>query len=162
MANDEDIATILQKFLDVEDNLLDEISSELAAIQHRSIESSQQKILKKVELHSYAEELIEKEVVTYREELYLFSRKIAESEMENYIITPSHVLKAKQVLWKRSKKYNLFDGFLALGSALLGASLPHLFELVERGSEPNVLLISGGMLGAFLLGMGFIGKAKED
>lgn len=162
MYTDEKLEKILEKFFDIEDRKYKEILKQIRReFIPDSIQKSKEKILKKLELHSQASNLIEEEVSKYREDLYLFAKKVAESEMEEDIITKSHVIKAKQVLWRKKWRYNISDGFITIGALALGSCVPHLIEIATNNKNPSILLILIGIFGALFLGMGIIGKSKE-
>jgi hypothetical protein len=159
---DAELSAILKKYFEIEDAKLSEIAEEIGHTTHTAqIEASKNKILKKLELHHHAEEYIEHEVSSYREDLYLFSKRIAKNEMEISIVTKAHVMKAKQLLWRKGRKYTFSDGYLAAGGVLLGVSIPHIINLVQGSSTPNAVLLILGIVGGFLLGMGIIGKARQ-
>lgn len=162
MSKDTELSALLKKYFAVEDAKLGEIVGEISRTSYSSqVEASKNKILRKLELHHQAEDFIEQEVTRYREDLYIFSKRIAENEMEVGIVTKAHVIKAKQLLWRREWKYSFSDGYLAAGGVLLGISIPHIINLVQGSVVPSVLLLVLGIVGGFLLGMGIIGKARQ-
>jgi hypothetical protein len=125
--------------------------------------AAKNRVPKIVELHNRAEDLIEKEVSIYRKDLYDFAQAVARHEMGEDIITRSHVMKAKQLLWRRRTKYSFSDGVLTLGGVLLGTSITHIIALIQNpAAQPNLILITAGIAGGLLLGMGSIGKAKQN
>lgn len=162
MSKDAEISAILKKYFAVEDaKILQVINDINRTTPTAQIEAAKNRILKKLEVHNQAEDLIEAEVSRYREDLYVFAKRMANNEMEKDIITKAHVIKAKQVLWRRRSKYSFADGFLALGGLFLGIAVPHIISLVQHTAEPSMVLIVSGIIGGFLLGMGIIGKATQ-
>jgi hypothetical protein len=160
----DDVAAVLKRYLRVEEETLATIASEVeGATELAHVRSAaKQKLLRKLELHSHADELVEQAVARYREDLYILSRRHAEDDVESGIITRAHVRAAQRMLARRRRRYSWGDGMLALGGLGAGAGLPHVIEL-SRGSSttPSGLLIAIGLVGMLLLGMGIIDKAKS-
>jgi hypothetical protein len=159
----EKFSDILQKYFQIENQKLEQICEELTdSLPPTESEIIKKKVFRKMELHLKAEKLIDIEVTKFRNDLSLFSKKIAEKEMEYNIITSAHVIKARDFLWKRRKKYDFSDGFLAIGGLLIGIGISHILELLKPDKiEVNQWLLIIGFWGAFLLGMGIISKAKQ-
>ncbi|HEV2840948.1 MAG TPA: hypothetical protein VGW39_06465 [Chthoniobacterales bacterium] len=154
------VADVLRKYVDAEDQVLEKIALELALRPaDESIAAAKRSILKQLELHAAAEDAVEEEVMRFREQLYVIARSIAERDMENKIITASHVLRARHEIWPRRAKYNFYDGYLAVGGILAGAGAGHLID-IANGRPGNVWLVALSLVGALLLGMGIVGKAK--
>ncbi|MCB0539081.1 MAG: hypothetical protein KDE33_16325 [Bacteroidetes bacterium] len=161
---DDKITNVLTQYFTVEDALLQQkIVNELKATALPAVvEESKKKFLQQIELHHQANDLIEIEVKKYRENIYQVSKQIASREMEDYIITRAHVIKAKEFLWHKKRKYDYSDGLLGFGGLLLGTSIPHVINLMSNlDLKPNVILIILGIVGGILFGMGMIWKAKN-
>jgi predicted nucleic acid-binding Zn-ribbon protein len=69
------------------------------------VKKEKEKILKDMELHSRAREIIEHEVQRYGKELFKISQRIARLDGEKDIITTSNVKRAMLSLWKGSSPY---------------------------------------------------------
>lgn len=161
---DNKITNILKEYVEVEDAKMQAILSKVKKeLPPAKINASKEKVLRNIELHQIASDVIEDEVLKFREDLYLFSRKVASRELEENIITKAHVIKAREFLWRRKKKYDFADGYLGIGGVLAGTGIPHVIELIKNSSEvtPNPTLIILSIIGGFLLGMGIISKAKQ-
>lgn len=154
------VADVLRKYVHAEDQVLEKIALELASRPvDESIAAAKRSILKQLELHAAADDAVEEEVMRFREQLYVVARSIAERDMENKIITASHVMRARHELWPIRPKYNFYDGFLAIGGLFAGTGAGHLID-IANGKPGNILLVAISLIGALLLGMGIVGKAK--
>ena len=158
------ISEILKKYFEFQESTLDNLQLKIDSDDiKQSIENSKNEVLKEMELHNQAHEFVEDEVIKFREELYLYSKRIANRELEENIITKSHVLKAREFLWRKKAKYNWSDGFLTLGGLFCGISIPQLIFITDNNisTEANIWMILLGFIGGFLMGMGIISKAKQ-
>lgn len=160
MPDDKAIISVLQKYLEIDEKVARRISDELAAGADQGlIETSKERILRQIELHAAAHEAIEEEVTRFREELYSICKAIAAHDMERNIITESHVIRARHKIWRGYQRISLTDGFLTVGSLLVGAAVPHILAL-SSGTPANIWLLGLGVVGGIFLGMGLLAKAK--
>jgi hypothetical protein len=160
MSNKNNVSTVIKKYVDLEDDVLADIAKELGSTNgSHDLAAIRANILRKMEIHATAADAIEDEVLRFREQLYVTAKSIAEQEMENNILTEAHVIRARHKVWKPAGRYNFYDGFLAIGGLLGGASISYLSTL-PKDTSPNLLIVTVGFVGACLLGMGIIGKAR--
>jgi hypothetical protein len=156
---EQDLRAILKRYVQAEDETLAEIASQIEAApggdeQKRKL--SKQRVLKEIELHARAELLVEEAVSKYREDLYFVSRRFSEEDGESGVITGTHVHRAQSVLNRQRKGYSWSDAVLAIGGLCAGAGLPQLLQ----GRPPSLPEIVSTILGALLLGIGIMAKAK--
>lgn len=164
MSQQRDISDVLRRHFSVEEKTLDTIASELedAGEFAQARAAAKQKILKKLELHWQADDLVEEIVARYREHLYFNCRRLAEEDLESGVITRAHVRRAQVLLGRTRRRYSWGDGLLAVGGLLVGVALPDITELARGVSNsPSPFLVCLGFAGALLLGMGIIDKAKS-
>jgi len=160
----DDVATVLRRYVKLEEAKINAIASELIGDTNIAPprETAKQKFLKKLELHSQADEFVEDCVERYRADLYVISRRIAEADLESGVITKAHVHQAQRLLGRRFRRYSWGDGLLAVGGLLGGAGVAHLVELFTVSNAVlKPLLLAFGIGGALLLGMGIVDKAKQ-
>ena len=100
--------------------------------------------------------LIESAVARYREDLYFVSRRLCEEDGESGVITGNHVRQAQSILSRRRREYSWGDVSLALGGLFVGVAVPELLQ----GKAPGVAEAVCAILGALVLGMGVVSKAK--
>jgi hypothetical protein len=162
MQSDSPLLTVLRKYVEVDEVIAQQISAELEQepINETAL-ASKERILEKIELHSVAHGVIEEEVSKYREDLYTLCKAIASRELERNIITESHVLRARQEIRRSYKKVSFTDLFLTIGSLLVGAAIPHIFDIVG-GATPNEWLLGLSIIGGIFLGMGLYAKVQGN
>jgi hypothetical protein len=127
-----------------------------------NIAEAQRKSFEKMELHLQANLFIENEVKKYREKLYRFAKEVAEADSEQDIVTKSHAIMAKSMVWKKRHRWDFSDALLTIGSLFLGAGIPHILDLLQKGVvRVNSILLILTILGSITLGMGIVLKAKS-
>ena len=159
MSDKDQLVTLLKRYVEAEDAAMVAAATGESALA-KSIVESKRRVLKRIELHRKAEDLIELEVSRYREELYQLAKNIAKNEMDESIITESHVIRARQINWRSRQKYSVFDVLLTVGALLLGTAAPEMVQLFRGSGQADVVLLFLGLAGALLLGMGIVGKVR--
>ena len=131
-------------------------------VMNSSIEYVQKKALEEMELHIQANLYIEKEINEYREKLYTIAKVVAQSDLEQDIVTKSHAIRAKEMIWRKKVKWNYSDVILTIGGLCFGTGIPHLISLYQNSTiQVNIFLIILTVIGALLLGIGIVLKAKD-
>jgi hypothetical protein len=141
------------------DLLISEVES---VVVNTTIQDIQKKSLEEMELHLPASLFIESEVNKYREKLYKFAKEVAQIDSERDIVTKSHAMRAKDMVWNRKTKWDFSDALLTIGGLFLGAGIPHILDLIQKESiKVNITLLILSILGALGLGMGLVLKSKK-
>ena len=154
---------MLKRYLTVEETTVTAIAKDLqdGAEFTQTKALAKQRLLRKLELHSQADELVEEIVARYREDLYVICRRVAESDLESGIITRAHVRQAQVVMTRRHRRYSWGDALLTSGGLMVGTAIPHVLAIVaDPKTAASPLLISLGFIGALMFGMGVVDKAK--
>lgn len=164
MANNDDLPSILRRYVQLEEATLAELTSELQTLpgpRDAQRLEAKDRVLRTIELHAQADLLVEDAVGKYREDLYFLSRRLAEEDLEAGVVTRAHVRQAQSLLARHRRVSTWGDALLTVGSLFVGAAIPHLFELAKRSVSPNILIVAGGLVGALLLGMGVVEKMRH-
>jgi len=123
-------------------------------------ETRHAEILQEIELHKLAQIVVDEAVDAYRENLYVLARQLANEQLDPGVVTRAHVRQAQALMARPRRRYNWDDGLLAVGGLMLGGALPHVLDLSQNGGAGNPILISLGLIGAVIFGMGLLAKAK--
>src|SRR5258708_30220848 len=111
-----DLEAVLKRFVQVEDETLlsmtHAIADELPIANDLVRARSKDRVLKTIELHDKADTLVEEAVAKYREDLYLVSKRLAEEDGEQSVITETRVRHAQGLLSRQRKGYPWADALL--------------------------------------------------
>jgi hypothetical protein len=108
---------------------------------------------------------LEEEVEKYTNDLLERSTELAKQATIPDEITPSHIEEAKIKLWAKPVKparFNFYDISFSVGCAFLGVTIKSIMDIHNKISTLNSSVIILALLCGLLLGIGVIGKAKQN
>lgn len=109
---------------------------------------------------------LDEEAEKYRDDLLKRATELAKQDRKPDEVTPSHIDEARiQLRTKPAKpaKFSLRDSLFAVGCVFLGVTITYIIEISSgRSGISPIAIILLGIFSGILLGVGAMGKAKQN